>query len=376
MRNIPENFYSLKAGNFTAIELPKIKEVRGKEWIYYGEDNMFPQSLIEMYDNSAMHHTAIEAIKDGIYGEGIKLIGDEYVNQKGETVNELFEKIGLDYSLYNGYALNVIWNKEGSAIAEMYHLPFSDVRSGKMTEDGEVEQYFYSVDWKNTRKFIPQPYRAFDPTDNKGDNASQIFYVFGYTPGNYVYPLPAYVGGLNDISIDIDIAKFHSSNLSTGLAPSMFIQFRNGVPSPEEQHDIYRQIEQTFAGAENAGRFFLAFSEPGKELQVEPIASTNDAYYIQLEERVTSRILTAHRITSPLLLGIKDANGFSSNADEIVVAYAHFEGTVIEPKRKKILDNYGYVLRLMGYNVKIEVLPSTIVNINNIQDGSNSTPSI
>ena len=376
MRNIPENFYSLKAGNFAAIELPKIKEVRGKEWIYYGEDNMFPQSLIEMYDNSAMHHTAIEAIKDGIYGEGIKLIGDEYVNQKGETVNELFEKIGLDYSLYNGYALNVIWNKEGSAIAEMYHLPFSDVRSGKMTEDGEVEQYFYSVDWKNTRKFIPQPYRAFDPTDNKGDNASQIFYVFGYTPGNYVYPLPAYVGGLNDISIDIDIAKFHSSNLSTGLAPSMFIQFRNGVPSPEEQHDIYRQIEQTFAGAENAGRFFLAFSEPGKELQVEPIASTNDAYYIQLEERVTSRILTAHRITSPLLLGIKDANGFSNNADEIVVAYAHFEGTVIEPKRKKILDNYGYVLRLMGYNVKIEVLPSTIVNINNIQDGSNSTPSI
>ena len=376
MRNIPENFYSLKAGNFAAIELPKIKEVRGKEWIYYGEDNMFPQSLIEMYDNSAMHHTAIEAIKDGIYGEGIKLIGDEYVNQKGETVNELFEKISLDYSLYNGYALNVIWNKEGSAIAEMYHLPFSDVRSGKMNEDGEVEQYFYSVDWKNTRKFVPHPYKAFDATDNKGDNASQIFYVFGYTPGNYVYPLPAYVGGLNDISIDIDIAKFHSSNLSTGLAPSMFIQFRNGVPSPEEQHDIYRQIEQTFAGAENAGRFFLAFSEPGKELQVEPIASTNDAYYIQLEERVTSRILTAHRITSPLLLGIKDANGFSSNADEIVVAYAHFEGTVIEPKRKKILDNYGYVLRLMGYNVKIEVLPSTIVNINNIQDGSNSTPSI
>jgi hypothetical protein len=245
-----------------------------------------------------------------------------------------------------------------------------------MTEEGEVEEYFYSVDWKNTRKFVPQGYKAFDPTDNKGDNASQIFYVFGYTPGNYVYPLPAYIGGLNDISIDIDIAKFHSSNLSSGLAPSMFIQFRNGVPTPEEQHDIYRQIEQTFAGAENAGRFFLAFSEPGKELQVEPIQSTNDAYYIQLEERVTSRILTAHRITSPLLLGIKDANGFSSNADEIVVAYAHFEGTVIEPKRKKILDNYGYVLRLMGYNVKVEVLPSTIVNINNIQDGSNSTPSI
>ena len=375
MRHLPENFYAIQAGNFKAIDTPKIKEVRGKDWVYYGEDNLFPQLLIDLYDKSAMHHTAIEAISDGIYGEGIKLIGDEYVNSKGETVNEVFEKISLDYTLYQGYALNVIWNKEGSAVAEIYHLPFSDVRSGKMDDEGEVTEYFYSVDWKNTRKFTPTPYRAFDVTDNKGDNASQIYYCYNYTPGNYNYPLPAYVGALSDIQIDIDTATFHASNLSSGLAPSMFVQFRNGVPSPEEQRDIYRQIEDTFSGAENAGRFFLAFSEPGKEMQVEPIASTNDAYYLTLEERITSRILTAHRITSPLLLGIKDAAGFSSNADEIVIAYAHFEGTVIEPKRKKVLDSFGYALRLMGYNVKVEVEPSKILNINQVQDG-NSTPSI
>ena len=109
-------------------------------------------------------------------------------------------------------------------------------------------------------------------------------------------------------------------------------------------------------------------SEPGKELEVTPIDSANDDYYLTLETRISSRILTAHRITSPLLLGIKDSSGFSNNAEEIKVAYAHFEGTVIEPKRKKILNGYGYMLRLTGYNIKIKVEPNKLVNEAEVED--------
>lgn len=361
MRNIPEGLYSIKGGKFEALDLPKIQEKRGKDYVFYGEMNLFPQTLIELYDNSAMHHTAIQAIKDGIIGDGIEIVGDEYINSHGETIDEVFEKIALDYAIYQGYALNVVWNKEGSRIAEIYHLPFSNVRSGKMDENDEVVEYFYSSDWKNVRKNAPVAYRSFDPADNKKDNASQIYYCFNYTPGNDYYPLPAYVGALNDIQLDARVSRFHNANISNGLAPSMFVQFRNGVPSPEERREIYREIEETFSGEDNAGRFFLAFSEPGKELQVTPIENANDDYYITLEERITSRILTAHRITSPLLLGIRDANGFSSNADEIKVAYMHFESTVIEPKRKKVLSSFGYILKLHGLNVGLTVSPKKIV---------------
>ena len=214
---------------------------------------------------------------------------------------------------------------------------------------------------------------SFDPTDTKGDNASQIYYCFNYTPGNDVYPLPTYVGGLNDIELDSRISKFHNANISNGLAPSMFVQFRNGIPTPEERRMIYNEIEETFTGENNAGRFFLAFSEPGKELEVTPIENANDDYYITLEERISSRILTAHRITSPLLLGIKDANGFSSNAEEIVIAYSHFMNTVVEPKRKKILSTYAYILKSFGLNVTVEVESKEIIER---PDGTDSTTSI
>lgn len=362
MRNTnPEGLYSIKGAKFEAIDLPIIQEQRGKDYIKFGLDNLFPQTLIELYDTSAMNHTCIDAIKDGIYGEGITDYGTEYINTDGETINDIFSKISLDYTLFGGYALNVIWNKEGTRIAEIYHLPFANVRSGKPDEYDNVNSYWYCSDWEKVRKHKAIEYKAFDVTDTKKDNASQIYYCMNYTPGNDVYPLPAYIGGVNDIQLDARVSRFHNANISNGLAPSMFVQFRNGIPSPEERRDIYNEIDETFSGEENAGRFFLAFSEPGKELQVTPIENANDDYYITLEARITSRILTAHRITSPLLLGIKDGAGFSSNADEIITSYSHFMNTVVRPKQSKVLDTYGYLLNLAGYNVTLEVEPVPMI---------------
>lgn len=361
MKENTENLYSVVASQFAAPALPVIKEITNKEWVFFGEDNLYPERLIKLYDSSAMHHTACQAIKDGIFGEGIALIGDEYINTKGETIDDIFEKIVLDYTLFQGYAINVIWNREGNAISEIYHLPFSNVRSGKMNEDDEVEQYFFSSHWDNLRKHPAASYRAFDVTDNKGDNASQIFYYYGYTPGNDFYPLPAYVAGINDVELDSKVSRFHVNNISNGLAPSLFVSFRNGIPTPEQRRDVYESINESFSGEENAGRFFLSFSDADTAPEVTPIAAANDSYYLTLEERISSRILTSHRITSPALLGVATGTGFSSVADEIIVAYSHFEGTVIEPKRKKITTSFGYILKLAGYNVKITVIPNKLL---------------
>ena len=359
--NQNDGVYSVVGAQFAMPSLPVIKEIRNKDYMYYGENNLFPQRLIELYDSSAMHHTAAQAVKDGIFGEGIELIGEEYINTDGETIDDIFEKITLDYTLFGGYALNVIWNKESNAIAEIYHLPFANVRSGKKDEEDNVNEYYYSSDWSNLRKYKEISYRAFDSTDNRGDDASQIFYYFGYTPGIEVYPLPSYVAGINDITLDHKISRFHVNNISNGLAPSLFIKMRNGIPTPESRREIYKEIEETFAGEESAGRFFLSFTDADTAPEIEPIDAANSDYYVTLEERITSRILTSWRITSPALLGIKDASGFNSVADEIKIAYAHFEGTVVAPKRKKITQSFGYILKLAGYNVSINVIPNEII---------------
>ena len=361
--------YVFKAQQFEAIQLPKIEEKKGKEWIDFGGNNLYPQLLIELYNNSAMHHTAVDAKIQGIVGEGFKLFGDEFVNSHGETIDEIFEKITLDQVLFGGYALNVIWSRDGENIAEIFHLQFNNVRSGILNEDEKVEEYYYSSDWAKYRKHKPVAYPAFSTTDNTGDNASQIYYCYDYTVGNYYYPLPSYVGALNDIDTDARISRFHRSNLQQGLAPSMMLTFRNGIPTADEQTEIWRDIEKTFAGEDNAGKFFVNFAEPGREPTVEAIQNANDTYYVTLEERVTSRILTSHKISSPLLLGIKDASGFSNNADEINTAYNHFMGTVIVPEQKKLVKSFNKMINMTGKTIKLEIEPAEILYTVNV-DGA------
>ena len=353
--------YIFQNHKFKTIDLPQIKERADKDWVNYGEKNLYPDFLINLFNTSSMHHTCVVAKADATYGEGIKNYGDEIVNSHGETMNEVFEKITIDYQMFGGYALNVIWSKDGSQIAEYYHVPFCHIRSGKMNEEDKVEDYYYSVDWQNARKYKPVRYRAFSTTDNTGDDASQIFYYYDYTIGQSYYPLPGYVAATNDIDIDARVSRFHSNNLANGLSPSMVLTFRNGTPSEDEMDEIWRDINDTFAGEENAGRAFINFTEPGREPTLEAIDSANDDYYVTLEARITSRILTAHRITSPLLLGIKDSAGFSSNAEEIRVAFNHFLGTVIIPDQKKLLKSFGKVVRASGLNVKLEIEQADIV---------------
>ena len=360
--------YAFNSRSFEAISLPTIKEKKGKDWVDFGSNNLYPDLLIELFNNSAMHHTAVEAKVDAVTGEGFKHFGDDVINTKGETIDEVFEKISLDYVLFGGYALNVVWSRDGSTIAEVYHLPFNNVRSGAMDEETEeVEEYYYTTNWAQYRKYPPTAYKAYSPTDNKGEDANQVYYCFDYTVGAFYYPLPSYVGAINDIDTDARVSRFHRSNLQQGLAPSMMLTFKNGIPTADEQTAIWRDIESTFAGEDNAGKFFVNFSEPGREPDLQAIENANDDYYITLSTRLSQSILTSHRISSPLLLGIKDASGFSNNADEITTAYNHFMGTVIVPMQKKLVKSFQKIINQTGRTVKLEVEPAEILYTVNVE---------
>jgi hypothetical protein len=358
----------IKIFNFEALDLPVFNEVRGKDWVSFGKDNLYPDKIIELYNTSAMNGTAINSITDAVKGEGIATYGTTIVNALGETLNDVYEKIALDYVLFNGFVLNAIWNRAGDKVVEIYHLPFDKVRSGKLNAEDVVEEYYYSSNWSNTRKYAPVRYRSFNSTDNKGENASQIYYCMHYQPGNMIYPLPSYVGALNDIQLDARISKYHNSNISNGFSGGVLINMPNGEPTPDEQRQLYKDLVNSFTGEDNAGRLFLSFSE-GAELapQIQSVTSANDDYYTTLEARISSRIITAHRITSGRLIGVVDASGLGNNANEIEVAYTHFVSTAIEPKQKKINAGLSRVLVPFGITEPISVIPSTIDFNKNIQ---------
>jgi hypothetical protein len=347
-------------------------EYDGKPWVAWGIANLFPQRIVEMYNGSAVNHSCILARVDGIVGKGLYSENEGAQNKLAfanpyESWDEVFTKAALDYVLFGGFSLNVIWNRAGDKIAEVYHVDFSTIRSGKKNELDEITEYWYSTRWElyNARKKQYRPIRfpAFNPKETLGEDASQIFYYWDYQPGNEYYPLPSYVGALNDIEIDRKLSLFHAANLTNGLTPSMFISMRNGIPDKDTRDKIYREMQESYAGAGNAGRFFLTFSDTAETApEITPLNLTNDQYYLQLEQRISSRVLTGHRISSPLLLGIRDAggNGLGSNSQEVLMSYNHFINTVVKPDQKTIVKQLDKMMSYVGYpnaNLQVEQSP-------------------
>ena len=354
--------------------LPRVFEVRGQSWVNFGERNLYPNELVTpLYNASAMNRSCI--ISKHIYtvGEGLKMKNPDFdyvlkrANADRQGWNDIFTRASLDYIIYGGFALNVIWSENGEKITDLYNIDFNDVRSGHIDKNTDkVEFYYYSADWTKYKKDIykPKAIKGYDPAQ-ADVHPNQILYFFDYNPSQKYYPLPSYSGSLTDIQLDVSIASFHYYNLMNGLNPSLFIQMFNGIPSPEERQDIYQELASAYSGVEGTGKFFLSFA-PDKEhgTEVTPIESANDDYYVTLESRIASRILTGHRITSPLLLGIKDIGGagLSNNKDEILVASDHFSQTVIKPMQKILLKEFDKLMYYYGYEEEMYIEPLRLFN--------------
>lgn len=351
--------------------LPQFSERLDKKWVLFGEDNLYPSFLIQLYNTSAINRTCIVSKADGVIGQGLEFENeaDNYlikVVNPLESWNDVYEKVSLDYVLFSGFALNIIWDNIGEKIAEIYHLDFSNVRSGPINPKADaVDTYFYCSDWANYRRLKPQEYHAFDPSKAK-EFPSQILYYFDYSPGTMYYPTASYSGALNDIQTDVEVSRFHINNLANGLAPGLVISLRNGIPEdPEAREEVFAEINQAYAGSENAGKFMLLFSEDADHSpEITPIESANSDYYITLETRITSRILSAHKISSPLLIGLNiEGQGFNSNADEIQTAYQHFLSTVVKPMQKSLLKVFNRLLYYKGFADKeLIVKPNRLID--------------
>lgn len=354
--------------------MPNVYHHRGESWIRFGADNLYPQNVITpIFDSSAMTRSCLTSKHVYVNGEGLRTEKPEleYVlkraNSDGEGWNDIFARASLDQLIYGGFYLEIIWNETGDAITDIYNFDFNDMRSGTINpETDRVEWYYYSADWKNYKKSLykPMAIRAFNPAE-AGLYPRQVMFVKNYNPAQKYYPLPDWSGSITAANVDIMIDSFHWYNLQQGLTPSLFIQMNNGVPDPDTQKDIYDNIAATFSGVDGAGKFFLSFAaDKDHGTDVIPIQGANDEYYIQLSQRISQSILTGHKISSPLLLGIKDLGGagLGNNANEILVASEHFSSTVIKPIQKNLLKVFDRLIGYYGYDTSLYIEPLKLFN--------------
>jgi hypothetical protein len=329
--------------------------------VYFGQDNKFPQLLIDLYHKSSVHATAVNAKHQAVVGQG--LTGDDEVlleiaNSEGETWNDIYSKLALDRVVYGGYALEVIWSQDRTRIAEVYHVDFSYARAKKMDDRGNIPGYYIYRDWGKTRGIVPHkdnlPYL---PKFSRRDRTqpSQLIYFKPYTTGLDYYPLPDYMGALKTIELDTEVDNFHVNNLKNGLAPSLAITTFTDA-NEEERGEIERQLRDAYSGTDNAGSLmYMDVADREQMPEITPIPQNGaDGYYNVVNEMTTQKILTGHRITSPMLVGIKTEGQLGGRA-ELLDAYSHFLTTVIYPMQSDILKTFEMIFSINGIDTTLGV---------------------
>ena len=336
---------NIRIVNLASHTTPAVVEDNRKEWVAYGEDNNYFQFLIDRYNGSATNNAIINGMTELIYGKGLYATDasrkpDEYAMMKSLFSRQCMRKITFDLKAMGQAAMQVIYNKDKTKIVQVEHMPIETLRMEKMNDDGEVTGYYYSKDWTKIRKKGFEPIRI--PAFGYGEKGEglEIYCIKPYRSGFYYYSPVDYQGGLPYAELEEEVANYHINNIKNGLSPSMLINFNNGVPTEEERELIERRIIQKFSGSSNSGKFILAFND-NKEMaaSIEPVQLSDASEQYQfLADESMRKLMVAHRVTSPMLMGIKDNTGLGNNADELKTASLLFHNTVVRPIQELILD--------------------------------------
>tara|TARA_R110002012_G_scaffold140357_2_gene297877 strand:+ start:108 stop:1841 length:1734 start_codon:yes stop_codon:yes gene_type:complete len=341
------NFFSVV--NLADYERPKVKEEYGLDWIKYGEDNAYYDSIIERYLSSPTNARCINGIADMIYGKGLEAVDrninrDSYIEMKKLIDGAELRKVVGDRKLLGAGCFKIKYNDNKTKVISITHHPQETLRAAKAV-NGVIKHYFYHPDWKNRDagdklKKVP----VFGHGTDK--QLTELYVVKPYVSGFYYYAPCDYQSALQYASLEGEVSNYHLSNIENGLQPSLLINFNNGVPDENTQTLMEQKINRKFSGSSNGGKFILAFNEDkDTAAEVLPIHLPDaHAQYEFLANECRDKIMLGHGITSPILFGIKDNTGFGNNAEELRTASILMDNIVIRPFQENIISALNEIL--------------------------------
>ena len=366
-RNISQDI--LDTINMRNIELPMPKEQKGFEWVLFGVNNSFPLDLLEYRNSSAIHDSIIEGKTALIAGNGFMFgstreESNQFIIDNWKLVpfwrklDKVFWMVSRDQETFGYSCFEVIYSMDRTRIVDINWIDASRIACGKRDDNGQINEYFYSENWSNTRQNPPRKIATFDPN---GEEVRQLIFIKHDDNNMDYYSLPNYYSALRWIKADALMAEYNLAAINNGFSPSIVFKFYK-KPSPEERRYNSEAIKSQHGGAKNAGKAIILYSD-GKELapDIDTLDATNiDARLLQVADQIVQQIVTAHR-AHPQLLGIQTPGklGFST---ELLQSWEIFDKMVIQPERKLILDHFKQVLIYNGV-ARIEIEPLVPIKI-------------
>lgn len=359
----PQDEYS----EFALADLPMYTERVNKQLniIQMGDDNQYPNFLLSLLSRSSTHYAITKNKAMYIGGNGFNKTGLSnealmfLANIHNEyDLEEILTMISLDLEVYGAFALNIIWNKDRTKIAEINYINPRTLRivAQDPDEDVQVQEYAISKDWRNLLKAENKPviYPGFSVINRK--NPSQILYCKEHRADTYYYGVPTYLSGVRYIECDYEIGDYHRNNIKNGFSPGMTLTFVEGVPSDQQIDNELAKLNAMYAGARGAGNPFVFFADSPETAPIVDImdAQQNGENFLNLDEKIITKIMIAHQVVSPSIMGIPTPGALASKNEQIQ-SLKLLQSEYITPKQNFIEKVITRLARVNGVTDVFEI---------------------
>ncbi len=356
------------------IQKPKFEEDKKKGYIKYGDKNLFPDFLLEVFFKSGKHNAIINRKIKMIAGKGFEQETEATKNEQGLYPGKTTAKLlASDLEIFKGYALFLRWNVKKDKVIAYDYLPFHKVRQG--INEGT---FFVSEDWSATRKDKNKPVEYFEFTGEKGLSAEfkslpklgkgasdkekearedalrketvEVCYFTDVSVGTDAYPIPNYFSNIEWVLTDSEIGEYSLNLVLNEFLGGFHIGFKNGIPEEDEREEEKKAFEKEYTGS-NGKRVIITFSEPESEgVDFNPLPSAGNENILEnTEKRAATNIFIAHEVVDPILFGIKDGEGGLGRAkNEMIESLAIFQAVYIDDQQELIEDTFLKVFSAMG----------------------------
>lgn len=347
-------------------ERPEVKEVSNRDYVLneYVVDNKrrcFYNYIIDRYNGSPTNRAIIDSYAQFIYGKGLTSTEQaskplQFASIKSMLSKKDLRNICADFAIFGEASLELIYSN--GKLNTIRHIPRQLIAPSKLNEEGEITSYWYCQDFYNVRKYPPVEIESFYYKQKSTTNA--IYIIQDYQVGRKYFTDPSYLAGLPYAMLEEEIANYCVNHIQNGLSFGHIINMNNGMPESEEVKKKLRQeFTDKLAGSKNAGKFIISYNDNKDNAATVEALEVSEAHkqYEFLSSEATQKLMIAHKVTSPILFGIKDSTGLGNNANEMESAFNELMINVIQPKKEIILDSLMEIFASEGMTIDLDFIP-------------------
>lgn len=339
-------------------------------WINWGLDNLFPSQLTGLYYSSSTHKSCIDFIVTAICGDSIET--DNMMPNYRESWVSFIGKLALDLTLFGGYAFQVIMNKDGKTYS-FFHEPFSNVRCSKPNDDDLVDELWICKDWSEMARNKPFTLPRFGFTEDEviEKGKAYLFYYSRYTVDSEYYPLPHYYAALKAIQTEAELVRYDLKSVLNNFSANGVVAL-DRIDDPNERKQVIDGIQKMFTGSENSNTVMITFKNNSEDNPVTFTPFDKDISNVNLfadnNSRTKERILSAHKIANPTLIGLpNEGTGFANEGTLLEASFNLLNKTLINGMRTEITSTINKMFAINGVDKEIIINPLSF-NLTNLQD--------